>query len=308
MTFPPPGGSEPPGHDQSFLERQNIHPIVFAFGCLAGIFVLYQLVAGSITFLIVGSNQITRENVGLVRLLTMAGQIFFILVPTLLLGRLLSHKSSMVFPWRVPRMGETISATLSLLFLQQLFQVYLFFQDRIPLPEALRKIVDPVKEMMEVLFRNLVQAESVPELLLVILVVAVVPAIVEEMFFRGLIQSAFEKAVPPLWAAMLVGVIFGLYHFNPFALVPLVGLGSFFGFLRFRSGSVVIAMTAHFFNNAMAVVAVYFSMENGILMGSEGAPEPSVGGAIAQFFLYLALFAFFFSAYIRLTGRRQEKE
>lgn len=310
MTYQQPAstGHQPSGHDQSFLSKHNIHPVVFAFGCLFVVFVLYQLVAGTLTFLIVGTGQITRSNVMQVRLLTMAGQILFILVPTVFLARLLSRQTATVFPWRVPKIQETFFASASLLLLQQVFQVYLFFQDRVPIPEALRKILAPTKEMMEALFRNLVKAESLPELMIVILVVAVVPAAVEELFFRGLIQSSFEKAVPPVWAAVLVGIIFGLYHFNPFVLIPLIGLGSFFGFLRFRSNSILVAMTAHFLNNAMAVLAVYFSVEDKMLLGADKTVEPSLTGVIVQLFVYLMLFVLSFSAYVRITDRTRKRQ
>lgn len=309
MTFQQPASAEDqPGRtDPSFLSKHNIHPVVFAFGCLFVVFVLYQLVAGTITFLIVGTGQITRSNVMQVRFLTVAGQVLFILVPTVFLARLLSTHAAAVFPLRVPKIQETFYASVSLLLLQQVFQAYLFFQDRVPIPEALRKILAPTKELMEALFRSLVKAESLPELIVVILVVAVVPAIVEELFFRGLIQSSFEKTLQPVWAAVLVGIIFGLYHFNPFALVPLIGLGSFFGFLRFRSKSILVAMTAHFLNNAMAVLAVYFSVEDKMLLGADKTVEPPLSGVLAQLFVYLTLFAISFSAYVRITDRTRNR-
>lgn len=283
-----------------------MNPAVFALVCLAVIFVLYQVVAGTITYLVMGTQTVTSGNVGTVRILTMMGQILFILVPTLLLARLLTRKSTEVFPWRIPSVPETIYAIVGLLCLQQLLQIYLFFQDMIPLPDILQKAVTQFKQALEDMFKVIVSAGSVPELLLVITVVAFVPAIVEEMFFRGLVQTSFEKRVRPLRAALITGIVFGLYHFNPFAVVPLMVLGVYFGLLRARSNSIVLPMTAHFVNNGLAVLAVYFSMNDDLIVGAQKGRDPRTEIILAQFVIYAILFVAAFLAYLRATNREEE--
>src|SRR3972149_7137442 len=86
-----------PPSELSFCERNRWNPAVFALACLAIIFVLYQVVAGSITFLLMGTAQVTRENVTTVRLLTMVGQLLFILIPTIVLARLLTRRQAADF-------------------------------------------------------------------------------------------------------------------------------------------------------------------------------------------------------------------
>lgn len=298
-----PRSAESTGPERpAFVERHRIHPIAFAAVSLAIVFVLYQLVAGTITFLIVGETVVTRENVDLIRWLTMAGQIVCILIPTIALARLLSVKLSDVFRWRLPSAPETVYAVIGLVMLQQVFQIFLFFQDMIPLPDVLQRILDPFKEMLEKMFQGLVRAETVGELGFVILVVAVVPAVAEEMLFRGLIQRSIEKALPGLQAAILAGAVFGLYHFNPFAVVPLVGLGCYFGVLRYRSNSILIAMTAHFVNNALAAVAAYFHMESETILGAQSEGHADIGAVLIQLVLYLGLFLFVFSRYLVITS------
>jgi len=298
----PPAPPQSPEREKSFVERHRIHPVVFAVISLAAVFVLYQVIAGTITFLLVGGSTVNRENVNLLRLLTVAGQIFCILIPTIILARLFSRRpSAEVFSWRIPSLAETVYALLGLVVLQQIFQIYLFFQDLIPVPDFLERILDPFKEKLEEMFRELVRANDLPELSFVLLVVAVVPAVVEELLFRGLIQKSLEKAVPAIQAALLSGIIFGMYHFNPFAVVPLVGLGCYFGFLRYRSASIVIAMTAHFLNNALAALAVYFQMEHETILGAQPDIEPNIVSILVQLLLYLTLFFLTFYGYLRAT-------
>ena len=104
----------------------------------------------------------------------------------------------------------------------------------------------------------LVQAHSPSELLFVIIVVALTPAICEELLFRGLIQKNLTLATNKKWGFVFTGMIFGLYHVNPFLVVPLVSLGVLFGFFMARSGTIVIPMAAHFINNLVSVVGVYY--------------------------------------------------
>lgn len=294
---------QPPSLPQAstFLERHAISPVLFAFVSLLVVFVLYQLVGGFLTLLLVGSK-VTPDNVMMHRIFTMAGQILFILVPTIVFARLLDHRFARVFPWRMPQVGETIFAVLSLLFLQEVMQIYMFFQDRIPLPQGLKEIVDPAKQMVEEMFRILVSANSVPELVFVVLVVSITPAIVEELLFRGLVQSSFERRIKPTRSAIWTGVIFGFFHLNPFALVPLIVLGCFFGILRMRSKSMVIAMTVHFLNNGLAVVVSFFEMDDKMVIGATKGVDINPAAILAQLFLFSMLFVVTFSSYLRATS------
>ena len=297
----------PPSVPLSFVERYRMSPIIFICLSLAAVFFLYQVVGGFLTLLFVGPK-VTAETVTMHRIFTMAGQILFLFVPTLILARLLDTKMSRVFPWRRPHIGETIFAVLSLLFLQEAMQLYMFFQDRIPLPRVIEKYVAPAKQMLEEMFRILVSADSVPELLFVVLVVAITPAIIEELLFRGVIQSSFERRLVPLKAAIWTGVIFGLFHFNPFQIVPLILLGCFFGILRMRSQSMIIAMTVHFLNNALAVVVTYFQMDDKMVIGATKGNDINTASLLAQMFLFLMLFVVSFSSYLRLTADLQQAD
>jgi len=86
----------------SFVDRHAIHPLLFAFASLVFVFILYQVGGGVLTFLVIGATSITRDNVWTMRWLTLAGQLCFILVPTVLLARLFTTRLREVFQFRVP--------------------------------------------------------------------------------------------------------------------------------------------------------------------------------------------------------------
>jgi membrane protease YdiL (CAAX protease family) len=284
----------------SFVDRHAIHPLLFAFVSLVFIFLLYQVGGGLLTFLVTGAVSITRDNVWTMRWLTLIGQMCFILLPTLLLARLFATRLSGVFQFRVPGIRESILALIALFSLQRVFEAYMYFQELVPLPDLLRDLIGPIKKLFEELTKVLIRADSPIELLAVILIVAVVPAIVEELLFRGFIQKIFERLMSPIVSAILAGTIFGLYHMNPFEVVPLIGLGVFFGLLRYRSQSLLLPMSAHFLNNLMAVLASYYGLQDENLLAA-AQTTVDVPAMLFELVVFAALFFLSFVVYLRLT-------
>ncbi len=284
----------------SFVDRHNIHPLLFAFVSLIFIFLLYQIGGGVLMFLVTGAAAVTRENVWTMRWLTLIGQICFLLLPTLMFARLFATRFSQVFKFRLPGLRESIFAFIALFSLQRVFEAYMFFQEQIPLPQSLRDLIEPIKNLFQEITKILVHADSPAELFAVILVVAIVPAIVEELLFRGLIQKVFERLMSPIVSAILAGTIFGLYHLNPFEIVPLIGLGVFFGLLRYRSQSLLLPMFAHFLNNLMAVLALYYGLDDERLL-SAAQTAIDMPGMLFELIGFAVLFFLSFVAYLRLT-------
>lgn len=313
MTFPaPPDDGPGPGSDvmpSSFIERKGIHPVLFAFLSLAAIFIFYQVGGGVITFFLMEGTKINRENVNLLRLFTMLGQIFLIFLPTLFLARLLSTTRGVVFPFRAPTWRESASAVIGLLSLQRIFEVYIYFQDNLAIPEFIKKLIDPIRQLLEEMMKALVQSKSVPELLFVIVVVALVPSIVEEFLFRGLIQKSFDRGMKPLASALLTGIIFGLFHLNPFEAVPLIAIGCFLGFLRYRSASMVLPVLMHFLNNLLAVIAVTMNVGDEKIMMAPSTDQPGLMIVLAQLLIFGGLFVASVRFYLQSTedivGRAQ---
>jgi membrane protease YdiL (CAAX protease family) len=78
----------------------------------------------------------------------------------------------------------------------------------------------------------------------VLLVVVLVP-LSEETIFRGVLQPAASPAFGSARAAVLVGVMFGLFHFQPWFLLPLSVIGMMLGLTRWITGSVVPCIVVH---------------------------------------------------------------
>jgi membrane protease YdiL (CAAX protease family) len=283
-----------------FIDRHSIHPLLFVSVVLCSIFLLYQLGGGLLSILFTGSSPFVLNNAGALRWAAVVGQILFILIPTLGFAKLLSNSFRDVFVFRIPSVMEATLGLLSLLTLQRVFEIYQELQDQMPVPNMLREFFEPLKRILEQTVRTIVHANSVPELIFVLFVVAVVPAVIEECLFRGLLQRTLDRLMSPVVSAVLTGMIFGLFHMNPFDIVTLVGLGIFMGMLRYRSQSLLLPISAHFLNNTMAVFAVYFGMDNDNLIAAV-QPHQSIPLLMFQIIIFGGLFALVFAAYMRST-------
>ena len=120
--------------------------------------------------------------------------------------------------------------------------------------EFVRQLQIPEK-LMEI-NATIFTSHSPLEFFWLVLVVCVTPSLCEELFFRGYVQRTFERTID--WrSVILVGVVFGLFHFNPLGLLTLAVLGMLLGYFFYRSKSILPSMAAHFTNNFIAVAVLY---------------------------------------------------
>ena len=113
-----------------------------------------------------------------------------------------------------------------------------------------------------------------------VLILAVVPAICEELLFRGLVLQSARKTLGDVGAVLLSGLSFALLHnldgaFQRF--FPQAALGILLGLLVLRTGSLIPAIVAHAVHNGIVVV-----------MGDQMDPE-GLGAGLPQ--TYLAMIA-----------------
>jgi membrane protease YdiL (CAAX protease family) len=102
-------------------------------------------------------------------------------------------------------------------------------------------------------------------LVLNLLVFAAVPALCEELFFRGFLQQQLARLWHPQLAIWLTALIFSLVHFQFYGFVPRLLLGALLGYFLWRSGRLWPSLAAHFCFNATAVVSAYVAAARGEL-------------------------------------------
>jgi membrane protease YdiL (CAAX protease family) len=85
--------------------------------------------------------------------------------------------------------------------------------------------------------------------------VAVLPAICEELAFRGILLSGLRRKLPPVALVVGIGVIFGLFHVTLYRIAPTAVLGMILTLIAIMTGSVFPGILLHAGNNALGVIA-----------------------------------------------------
>jgi len=92
------------------------------------------------------------------------------------------------------------------------------------------------------------------------IIVALVPAITEEFFFRGCLQSFAQLCFRnPHISIAFTALVFSAFHGQFYGFFPRFMLGVGLGYVFYFSGSIWPSVFAHLFNNTMALMAAFFS-------------------------------------------------
>jgi uncharacterized protein len=112
----------------------------------------------------------------------------------------------------------------------------------------------------ERLFSILLDTKGPQNLLINLVVMALIPAISEEIFFRGFLLKTFHGITKNIhWAILLTSVIFTAVHMQFFKVIPMILLSSILGYLVYWSRSLWPSIFIHALNNSLVVLASYFS-------------------------------------------------
>jgi membrane protease YdiL (CAAX protease family) len=105
----------------------------------------------------------------------------------------------------------------------------------------------------------LITSDTIGLMFLNIFILAVLPAICEELLFRGVFQRIFYGFFrSPHSAIWIISFLFSFIHLQFYGFLPRLILGLTFGYLYYWSGTLWLPMLAHFVNNAVPVVFNHF--------------------------------------------------
>ena len=121
-----------------------------------------------------------------------------------------------------------------------------------------------MEHQSELLTEKFLSVSSYSALALNLLVMAAIPALGEELFFRGILQTVLGEKLNRHLAVWITAFIFSAIHLQFYGFLPRFLLGAALGYLFLFSGSIWASIVAHFINNALAVL-LFFLTFNGYL-------------------------------------------
>jgi membrane protease YdiL (CAAX protease family) len=127
---------------------------------------------------------------------------------------------------------------------------------KIHLPPSIVELENKANGQIEAFFKS---RKSV-DVIINVIIIAVIPAICEELFFRGALQRIIINITKSPWAGIIVtAFLFSALHLQFQGFIPRMFLGMVLGALYWYSGSLWTSIIAHFVNNAVQVIAVSFA-------------------------------------------------
>ncbi|MPM64704.1 hypothetical protein SDC9_111592 [bioreactor metagenome] len=105
-------------------------------------------------------------------------------------------------------------------------------------------------------------SKTISEFLQICFFIAILPAICEEILFRGYLMQNIMKRNSKTYAIVISALIFSLIHFNPIGLLPIFVSGLYLGALFYATKSIVIPMTIHFLSNFLVIISVNYGDPN----------------------------------------------
>ena len=204
----------------------------------------------------------------------------FILVPLFYIWKYENGEIKIYLDLEKTKLVPVLTAVFLAMTFMVVNSVFIEWNMNVKFPEGIESIARRLEDQGKELTLFFTTFDSVPYFVYAILVVAVVPAIGEELLFRGLIQRQIFRITGNAHAAIwLAAIFFSAFHFQFYGFVPRMLLGALFGYLYFYSGNLVYPILAHFVNNGFTLLVMYL-YQNGVvhfdIENADAAPLESV--------------------------------
>jgi len=175
-----------------------------------------------------------------------------IIVPALFFT--LKNKYSLVTVFRLKPVNKNIiaiSIVIGIAFTIISDEIDRIVQIFFPMPSTIQ---DAINENLKI--------HSTSDLIIIIFSAVFLAAILEEMLFRGFVQTSFEDNFDVTKAVMSTALIFTVIHFNPWWGIQMLIFGIILGVLAWKSNSVIPPIIIHLINNCIALIFSNLQPEN----------------------------------------------
>lgn len=259
--------------------------LTLSFVLLCGFFVTFLLYFGVLFFqngldaaAIEHSLQSAALNAGQIRLLQTLQSFCIFILPPFLLCQMYAVEHRHFLSLRRPNWNQALMGVLSIVVMMPVLNAVVVWNAGLHLPASMQDLETSIRASEDAASRItdlLMAGTSVSDLLSNLFVVAVLAAIGEELFFRGvllrMVTDAFTSkdgsGMKPwgmhvsIWA---VAIVFSAIHMQFFGFFPRMIIGAWFGYLLWWTGSIWVPVLAHFTNNALSTLTV-FGQNKGVL-------------------------------------------
>jgi uncharacterized protein len=188
------------------------------------------------------------------------GSILTFIAPALLFGYYSSPKALPYVGLRKHISFLLVLLSIGLLFASQPFVGWLGEMNSRMNFGSFQKVMQDAEANYNRMLQSFLKMKNETDLIINLVVMALLPAIGEELFFRGAFQKTLLRLSNQPWIAILVSsIVFTVLHGTIFKFIPIFTLGIILGTVYHVTRNLWYTIIIHFLNNALAVLAVYYS-------------------------------------------------
>lgn len=120
--------------------------------------------------------------------------------------------------------------------------------------DSITAVMPPMPEWLETVLKSMTDGT----LWINILSVSIFAPIFEEWLCRGMVlRGLLGNGIKPVWAIVISAAFFAVIHANPWQAIPAMLLGSLFGYVYYKTGSLKLTMLMHCANNTFAIICTH---------------------------------------------------
>lgn len=134
----------------------------------------------------------------------------------------------------------------------------------IPISPGAKAFFDKMEKAYEDQVKVIAEVKTVSQYLLSLVMIALLPAVFEEVLFRGGMQNLLHRWWKNPWVAIIVtSIIFSAIHGSWYGFLPRIVLGVLLGAIFYTTQNIWYSIILHFVNNAAAVTYMYYLTSKG---------------------------------------------
>jgi membrane protease YdiL (CAAX protease family) len=232
------------------------------------------------------------------------------LLPALLYWYVIEHRTWSQFNarpiWVVAGVGLVVLIVIAFMPFDG---IIIEWNQNVHLPQTLAPLEQWIRDKeksLEGVTKYLTSFKTVDQLAIAVLVIAVIPAIGEEVLFRGVLQRNLSYWTGNVHVGVwLAAALFSAIHVQFLGFFPRMLLGALFGYLYLWSGNIWVPILAHFVNNGFTVLMVYLYQKKVTTMDVESTESVPAIGALVSLGLTVGLLYYFKKRNQELTEHRE---
>lgn len=238
-----------------------------------------------------------NRDANLSRWLQFVSTFFFMLVPAMVFSSMMSHR-----PFNYIGFNSAVSSRQVLIILVVVFISIVLssalsqLNGMIPISKSAEKYFKGLEDEYTKEMLGIANMKSAKDYIITLVIIGLLPALFEEMLFRGALQPVIISITRNAFVGILItSILFSAIHMSFYGFLPRLALGLIIGYIFYFSKNLWLSSLTHFLYNAFGVTQIYLLSRKGSLTPEamkDNDSFPLMFGLFAAIILFIVFLLF----------------